>query len=458
MRSAGILLAILALLCACQSAPAAEPQRPNILVLLSDDVGWGEYGFQGAHDIPTPNIDSIARNGVRFSQGYVSGPYCSPTRAGLLTGRYQTRFGHEFNSVANQHGLPAAETTLAERLKALGYATCAVGKWHLGGQPQYRPMRRGFDEFYGTLANTPFFHPRLVDSRISPDPVPVTDPAFYTTDAYAERAVDWLERHKDQPWFLYVPFNAQHAPLQAPQKYLDRFPNVTDERRKLFSAMMSAMDDAVGRIVGKVRDLGQERRTLIVFTSDNGGPTAQTTSRNGGLRGFKASTWEGGVRVPFCMQWTGKIPPGRSFEWPIIQLDVHPTALAAAGAKVERSWKLDGVNLLPYVTGQNPKAPHETLYWRFGQQWAIRHGSWKLVKANTGGPQPLLFNLRDDPGEQKDLSLAEPEKQSELQKKWDLWNAEQAEPIVPKEVPAAQRPGRAARRNRATPRGGANPP
>ena len=212
-----------------------------MLVILSDDVGWGEYGFQGGKDIPTPNIDSIARNGVRFPQGYVSGPYCSPTRAGLMTGRYQTRFGHEFNSVPVTLGLPLTETTFADRFHALGYATCAIGKWHLGMKPEYRPMRRGYDEFFGTLANTPYYHPtHFVDSRVSPDVQPVTDNDFYTTDAYAERAVDWLEKHKDGPWFLYLPFNAQHAPLQAPQKYLDRFPNIPDGKRRTFAAMMSA--------------------------------------------------------------------------------------------------------------------------------------------------------------------------------------------------------------------------
>src|SRR6478736_3578991 len=176
---------------------SAADRKPNVLIFLSDDVGWAEYGFQGGKDIPTPNIDSIARNGVRFTQGYVSGPYCSPTRAGLMTGRYQTRFGHEFNSVARLKGLPLSETTFADRLHALGYATCAVGKWHLGGAPEYRATKRGYDEFYGTLANTPFFHPsQFVDSRVSSDVQPVTDDAFYTTDAYAARAVDWIEQNK----------------------------------------------------------------------------------------------------------------------------------------------------------------------------------------------------------------------------------------------------------------------
>ena len=210
------------------AAADAKPQtekQPNLIVFLCDDVGYGEFGFQGNGEIPTPHIDSIAKNGVRFTNGYVSGPYCSPTRAGLMTGRYQTRFGHEFNgggpAGGENFGLPLSEKTMADRLKAMGYATCAVGKWHLGGPPQYLPTKRGFDEFYGTVANTPFFKPKnFVDSRASEEVRPVTDENFYTTDAYAERAVDWIERNKERPFFLYLPFNAQHAPLQAPEKYL----------------------------------------------------------------------------------------------------------------------------------------------------------------------------------------------------------------------------------------------
>jgi arylsulfatase A-like enzyme len=412
---------------------AADGNKPNILVILSDDVGWGEYGFQGGKDIPTPNIDSIASSGVRFVQGYVSGPYCSPTRAGLMTGRYQTRFGHEFNSVPVTLGLPLTETTFAERFRALGYATCAIGKWHLGMKPEYRPMKRGYDEFFGTLANTPYFHPtNFVDSRISPDVQPVTDDAFYTTEAYAARAVDWLEKHKDGPWYLYMPFNAQHGPLQAPQKYLDRFPKIQDEKRRTFAAIMSALDDAVGRVLGKIRELGQEERTLVVFTSDNGGPTPSTTSNNGPLHGVKATTWEGGVRVPFCMQWKGKIPAGITYERPMIQLDVLPTALAAAGVTADPAWKLDGVNLLPYLTGESSSAiPHQTLYWRFGQQWAIRHGDWKLVVARGGSGKPELYNLAEDIGENANLAARYPEKVRELQALWDRWNAEQAPPLVP---------------------------
>jgi arylsulfatase A-like enzyme len=364
-----------------------------------------------------------------------------------MTGRYQTRFGHEFNGAGPKFGLPESEKTIADRFKALGYATCAVGKWHLGMEPQFRPMKRGFDEFYGTLANTPFFHPQLVDSRVSPDPKRVESKEFYTTDAFADRAVDWLDRVKGKPFFLYLPFNAQHGPLQATKKYLDRFGEIEDEKRRTFAAMMSAMDDAVGRVLQKLKNLGQEENTLIFFFSDNGGPTKGTTSKNGPLRGVKATTLEGGVRVPFLVQWKGKLAAGKTYEHPVIQLDILPTCLAAADAKISPEWKLDGVNLLPYLTGENKRSPHDALYWRFGQQWAIRKSDWKLVASNIDGATSRLFNLANDIGEEHDLAAKEPEKVNDLTANWKAWNAEQKDPLW-----EPNRPKRRANRQNAVPK------
>ena len=311
----------------------AADKKPNILVILCDDTGWGEIGFQGNNSIPTPHIDSIASERRPLHQGYVSGPYCSPTRAGLMTGRYQTRFGHEFNSTAAQSGLSLDETTIADRLKSLGYATCAIGKWHLGNKPEFRPTKRGFDEFYGTLANTPFFHPRaFVDSRVSDDVQPMNDPDFYTTDAYAERAVEWIEEHKDKP---VVPLPAVQRPARAAASAAkvpgSLQPRAGTKTRQTFAAMMSAMDDAVGKVLSKIRDLGQEENTLIFFLSDNGGPTGSTTSSNVPLRGFKATTWEGGVRVPFCAQWKGTLPAGND-----VRPADHPTRHPAHGHRGRR--------------------------------------------------------------------------------------------------------------------------
>ncbi len=406
---------------------------PNVIIFYADDLGWGEIAAQGfTKDIPTPHIDSLAQNGLRFTNGYVAATYCSPSRAGLVTGRYPTRFGHEFNTVANAVGLRADQTTMATRLRSLGYATAAVGKWHLGNQPENRPTKRGFDEFYGTLNNTPFFHPtNFIDSRLSDEVREITDPKFYTTDAYAARAVDWLEKNKAKPCFLYLPFNAVHAPLEATQKNLDRFPNITDPKRKTFAAMMSAMDDAVGAVMAKIRALGQEENTLVFFISDNGGPTASTSSANGPLRGFKMTTFEGGTRVPFIAQWKGKIPAGKTYDFPVLNLDVLPTAIIAAGGKPEASWQLDGVDLMPYLTGQQTTRPHPTLYWRYGPQWAIRDGDLKLVVARGGSGQPELYDLAADIGESKDLAAAQPAKVKELQAKWDNWSAAQAPASAP---------------------------
>jgi len=415
---------------------------PNVIVFYADDLGWGELGCQGNKDIPTPHIDSLAANGVRCTQGYVAAAYCSPSRAGLMTGRYPTRFGHEFNAIAGAKsgtGLSLRETTLPSRLKSLGYDTICIGKWHLGYGPNYRPTARGFDEFYGTLANTPFFHPSdFIDSRKSTDVVKVDDPAFYTTDAYAERAVTWLKDRKDGPWFLYLPFNAQHAPLQAPRGYLDRFPNISDPKRKMFAAMLSAMDDAVGRVLAAVRDRGQEENTLIFFIADNGGPTGSTTSQNGPLRGQKAQTYEGGPRVPFLVQWKGRLPAGKTYDMPVMNLDVTPTILAATGHPVDAAARLDGVDLVPYFTGKADGRPHDTMFWRFGKQWAVRNGDWKLVVSKGGSGRPELYDLAADVGEQKNLAASEPGRVAELQKLYDGWNVDQSEPTVRDAKPKKQ--------------------
>ncbi|HZN32893.1 MAG TPA: sulfatase-like hydrolase/transferase, partial [Pirellulaceae bacterium] len=306
--------------------------KPNVIVILADDLGNADLGVQGGKDIPTPNIDSLAKSGVRCTQGYVSCPYCSPTRAGLNTGRYQTRFGHEFNEPGmagrETFGLPLDQKTIANRFKDLGYATGAIGKWHLGFSSDRRPTARGYDEFYGTLANTAFIKPaNFVDSRKSSEVQVIDDPSFYTTDAYAERAEQFIAAHKDGPFFLYLPFNACHVPSEAPQKYRDRFPGITEERRNLYAGMLSAMDDAVGRVLKAVRDAGQEENTLIVFLSDNGGPMTKmgfNGSNNGVLRGQKGDTWDGGIHIPFFVQWKGQLPAGKVYEQPVISLDILP--------------------------------------------------------------------------------------------------------------------------------------
>jgi len=407
---------------------AADGAKPNILLILADDLGWGELGCYGNQQVPTPHIDSLAKNGLRFTQGYVSAPLCSPSRAGLLTGRYATRFGHENNAMAEGRCLPPAETTLANRLAALGYTTAMVGKWHLGNAPGQLPIDRGFTEYYGVTGNTgSYFQPRgLIDSRISPQVRPAPAKDYYTTDAFAERAVDWLERRDGQPWFLYLAFNAVHSPHEAGQKYLQRFPTLRTGKERTLAAMISAMDDAVGRVLQRIRALGQEENTLIWFISDNGVPGGR--DGNGPLNGHKHTCWEGGLRVPFLLQWKGHLSAGQSYEHPVIQLDVLPTCVAAAGGMVDPAWKLDGVNLLPFLTSIEKGRPHQTLFWRIDGMWAVRHGDWKLVHPEAGPEAPALYDLASDLGEQRNLAHQKPEKVSELQALWDRWSVEQANP------------------------------
>ena len=412
------------------AAQAQTARKPNILVIVADDLGYGEMSCQGNPQIPTPQIDSIARNGIRFTSGYVSGPYCSPTRAGLMTGRYQQRFGHEFNPGPAQNppetfGLSLQEKSLAERLKQAGYVTGMFGKWHLGYKPEFHPMKRGFDEYFGFLGGAHSYLDAVADSAnpILRGTEPLTS-IDYTTDAFGREAVAFIDKHRNEPWFVYLPFNAVHAPLQALDKYLARFKSIEDPKRRTFAAMLSAMDDAVGTVLAKIRENKLEENTLIFYFSDNGGPTAQTTSGNHPLSGFKAQVWEGGIRIPYIIQWKGHLPAGKVDDQPVIQLDILPTAMAAAGSPVPADAKLDGVNLLPYLTGEKAGAPHQALFWRFGRQRAVRAGDWKLTDMGEGAK---LFNLVQDIGEKNDLAAKEPAKLQELEAAYKEWNSQNIE-------------------------------
>ncbi len=434
------LLAVVIAVHSAWCARAAEaPRKPNILFIVGDDMGYADVGFHGSKDIPTPNLDALAASGVRFTSGYVSGPYCSPTRAGLLTGRYQTRFGHEFNPGVGRQGLPLSEATIANRLKAAGYVTGLVGKWHLGAAPEMRPPQRGFDEFFGFLGGA---HDYFKSAGVLRGDEPVKE-LDYTTDAFGREAVAFIERHRREPWFLYLAFNAVHTPMQATDDRLAKFSRVADEKRRTYNAMMLAMDEAIGRVRKKLAEAGLEQNTFVIFISDNGGPTMPGTtinaSRNDPLRGSKRTTLEGGIRVPFLVSWPGRVRPGK-YDQPVIQLDLHTTALAVAGVDVKPEWNLDGVNLLPFLNGGKSTAPHDALYWRFGAQMAIRVGDYKLVRydsnadTRTGGRnQPVtaaqLYNLAADLSESKDLAAAMPDKVKELQAKWDGWNATLVKPL-----------------------------
>jgi len=420
------------------SVTGAGAATPNILLIVGDDMGYADVGFHGCKDIPTPNLDALAASGVRFTSGYVSGPYCSPTRAGMLTGRYQTRFGHEFNPDGAGNGLPLTETTTADRLKAAGYATGLVGKWHLGAKPEHHPLKRGFGEFYGFLGGA---HSYVQSASMWRGTNPVTE-LDYTTDAFGREAVAFIEHHKREPWFLYLAFNAVHTPMQATDDRLAKFVKESDEKRRTYDAMMLAMDEAIGRVREKLADSGLETNTLVFFIADNGGPvmpgTSINASRNEPLRGGKRTTLEGGVRVPFLASWPGRLKPA-VYAQPAIQLDLTATALAVAGVTPKPEWKLEGVDLMPYLLGEKSGVPHDALYWRFGEQWAIRAGDFKLVQYDGNADsmtgkrnQPVsavkLYNLAKDVGETNDLAAAMPDKVKELEAKWNAWNASNTKP------------------------------
>lgn len=429
---------------------ARGARKPNIVLIVADDLGWGELGCQGNSEIPTPHIDSIAKNGARFTQAYVTAPFCCPSRAGLMTGRYQTRFGHELNAVGKLNldpkvGLPVEERMLANYLKDAGYATGAFGKWHLGTAPQYHPLKRGFDEFYGFLHEGHYFVPppyKGMNTRLRVNEPPYDDAnpvmrgtepiveSEYLTRAITREALSFIERNTSRPFFLYLPYNAVHSPMQAPTPTVRKFNGIGDEHRQLFAGMLAELDNGVGAILESIRNRGLENDTLIVFISDNGGPTQELTSSNGPLRGGKGQLYEGGIRVPMLIQWKGTVPAGQVLHSPVISTDIGATALHAAGAAMPKDKPLDGVNLLPLLTKKAAPASRD-LFWRMGKAIAYRSGDWKIVR-QPSRDQPeapfALFNIAEDPNETTDLSAGRPAIVADLRATLDAMNAKMAPP------------------------------
>ncbi|MBS0209745.1 MAG: sulfatase-like hydrolase/transferase [Planctomycetes bacterium] len=429
---------------------ADSARRPNIVLILADDLGYGDLSLLGNRQLATPRIDRLAAEGAHCTNGYASCPYCSPTRAGLLTSRYQQRFGHEFNPALLKHngagqGLPVGEATFFGALQAVGYATSLIGKWHEGEEAPFHPLARGFGEFYGFLTGAhtflktddPNFGPILRGrQRVELD--------GYLTDVLAREACDFVERHRAEPFALYLAFNAVHTPMEAPSEAEAALANITDPTRRTYLAMLAKLDVAVGAVLDKLKATGLDERTLVFFISDNGGPTTKFSpngSTNALLRGSKGDTWEGGIRVPFLVRWPGRVPAGARFDAPVIVLDIGATALAAANVKPAGDKPLDGVDLLPHLTGAAKQPPHEHLYWRFGKQMAVRSGNWKLVRPSLGpgeyqdvSQEPLLFNLFDDLGEQTNLAAKHPDRVAQLQAAWDQWNAQMLPPRWPATV------------------------
>ncbi len=418
-------------------ADSMPARRPNILVILADDLGYADVGFNDCKDIPTPNIDTLAKSGVRCTSGYVTHPFCSPTRAGLLTGRCQQRFGHENNPTwlpeSTVAGLPVSQTTLAQVLKTAGYVTGCVGKWHLGAHPQFHPNRRGFDEYFGLLGGGHMYLPGGKGSGEYQIPMdrngqsePLTE---YLTTVLGRDGASFITRHKGQPWFLYLAFNAPHTPLQVTDPLLERVKHITDPTRRGYAGLVVGLHDAVGVALNALKESGQIENTLVFFLSDNGGPVSVTHSDNTPLRGAKGQVYEGGIRVPFVVSWPGQLPQGKDYGQPVSSLDVFATAAALAGAKVPASHVLEGTNILPYLRGERGGAPHERLFWRTGggAKFAVREGDWKLVGGETGAPQ--LFNLAADIGENNDLATEQPEALARLSRAYAEWNKDNIAPL-----------------------------
>ena len=463
------------LIAVCIGLPSAQDvavSRPNIVMIVVDDLGYGELGCYGGSEIPTPNLDALAKSGVRFTSGYVTAPFCAASRAAMLTGRYQTRFGFEFNPIGAQNadpaiGLPVGEKTLADLLRDRGYATALIGKWHLGGTAKFHPQRRGFDEFFGFLHEGHYYvpppwkdHVTWLRRKALPDGTrgrwtapngnviwsthlgthepdydadnpllrnsqPVDEPLNLTT-AFTREALSFIERHQQQPFFLCLTYNAVHSPLQAHRRQLEKFKHIEDVHRRIFAAMLSDLDENIGQVLLSLQQWKLEKNTLVVFLSDNGGPTRELTSSNHPLRGEKGQLYEGGIRVPFLMRWPARLPQGLVEHRPVSSLDISATALEAAG--IAAPTNLDGVDLVPRLGSGDDPPIHEQLYWRVGPQAALRKGDWKLHRGR-GDSAWQLFRLSEDLSETRDLATAHPEKVAELESAWKSLDQQMVAPL-----------------------------
>ncbi len=412
-------------------------EKPNIIVVYTDDHGYADLGCQDVlNDLKTPNIDALSRRGVRMTNGYCTAPQCVPSRAGLLTGRYQNRFGLESNpqladiAVMDRFG---QATTIAERLRGAGYATGMAGKWHLGEPSQITD--HGFDHVFHKHNNSDGHWNMDLDGNDFEMKLQTGD--GYHLDLVTDFACTFIERFAGEPFFFYAAYRAPHVPLDAPQKYLNRFPGDMPERRRKALAMMSCVDDGVGAIIAALREHKVEEKTLIFVMSDNGAPLKMYKldapgrgagwdgSLNDPLNGEKGMLTEGGIRVPFVAVWKGTIPPGGVYVKPVITLDVAATANALAGLPDDPS--LDGVNLIPYLTGQNEQEPHKSLYWRWLGQSAVRHGDWKYLRSDD---REYLFNLRDDVGETTDVLSQHSKIASDLHTRLKNWTEELSPPGI----------------------------
>ncbi|MBR8538015.1 sulfatase-like hydrolase/transferase [Carboxylicivirga sediminis] len=413
-------------------------QKPNIIIILADDLGNADVGYNNQQsEIATPNIDALVNNGVKFTAGYVTAPVCGPSRAGLLTGVYQQRFGFDdnpgpFRAAPNViPGIPTTQKTIAEYFKPLGYATSCIGKWHVGGEESdaLLPTNRGFDEFYGFLGGASSYFPGSNDKEtLLRGTVPVDNEPDYLTDAIAREANDFIVRNQSNPFMMYIAFNAVHGPLQAPQELIDLYAHIEPEGRRKLCAMQHSMDLNIGKILTKLNELNLDENTLVFFLSDNGGIPSGNFSYNAPYKGEKGTVYEGGIRIPFAIKWPGSAYIGTSYDKAVTALDIIPTALSAAGEDLSNYSDLDGVDLLPYISGQNTAIPHEQIFWRINAtKWAVRDADYKLVN-NGDTADPMLFKISEDISSENDLYATMPEKAAELKAGFDVWESGVMEP------------------------------
>lgn len=436
------MLKTLLLLSVCvisvSSVPYQTDKQPNFVLIVADDLGFADLGFTGSTQIKTPSIDLLAESGMRFTQGYVSSAVCSPSRAGFLTGRNQVSFGHDNNLGESQPGfdpqflgLPLTERTIADYLNELGYVSGLVGKWHLGYEPQFHPLKRGFDEFWGYTGGGHDYFTALPNGKGYKAPIECNyktpQDITYITDDVGDECVDFIDRHQDEPFFLFASFNAPHTPMQALDEDLELYKHIKNKKRRTYAAMVHRLDLNVGKIVGALDSNGIRENTLVVFISDNGGPTNTNGSLNAPYNGQKGILLEGGVHVPFVMSWPNTIPTGSTYDKPVISLDFAPTFIDLAGGEITEESKFDGLNLLPYILNQNESLPHQDLKWRFTISAAIREGDWKLIRLPDR--LPLLYHLPTDISEQNNLALDSLSKTKDLLKKLGDWNLDQPHPV-----------------------------
>ena len=428
------------------SCSTNEEQPPNVIVIISDDQGYADVGFHGSEEIFTPNIDRIANNGVIFSEGYVSYAVCSPSRAGLITGKYQNRFGYTRNILLapkdSLMGLPLSEQTLPDVLRKANYKTKAIGKWHLGAHESLVPERRGFDEFFGFLIGGHRYFPgdltindltearRQMDGYVTRiyDNGKRIDTKKYLTEELSDNAVQFIEDNSDNPFFIYLSYNAPHTPLQATERDLERNKHIEVEKRRTYAAMVSSMDDGIGLILDKLEEKKITDNTIVIFFSDNGGVEWYNFSDNGVLRGIKGDFFEGGIRVPFTMQWPKKIKPGITYDKPIIALDVFATVASAASAEKYIKNDIDGVDLLPYLTGDKFGLPHEYLYWQNPDKDidVVRDERYKYLRIKN---DEYIFDLKNDISEETNIINSSKPIYDRLKSQFKEWEKGMIDPV-----------------------------